>query len=438
MPDPVVVVGGGLAGLAAAARLAKVGHQVELYERSEVLGGTWAPYQLLSGVTVDDAPSIIGFPAPWRDLFRKSGRPLEAELARMGYALEPAQPATMIFVDGAELTLPTDRGGQYSALAEAYGSSVAERWRDLLNRLDQVWQTLRGLGLEAELRSRRQLNRTATRSLFGHRMTLADIATSIAHDHLGALIRSIAYRMGSVPEQTPAFAAVELSIQRTFGRWQVAALDAHSELDIGRSSVLVEALVSRLALRKVHLRLGCRVEGIHLHNGHVAAVATSAGDRPASAVVATCDPWQIFNDLLPATAARRTRRQLRSLSPAAAPTVAHHEAPTLTTGLRETVTLTATGIPTVRYLRQLADHGLQTVHDFNATLPRASYGAAWSGFASWLRRPPVTTEIPGLYAASPASPAGPGPSPVVLSAALAAYGCDDHLRELERRQFIPG
>jgi UDP-galactopyranose mutase len=437
MPDPVVVVGAGLAGLAAAARLAKVGHRVELYERSDVLGGTWAPYQLPSGVTVDDAPSIIGFPAPWRDLFRKSGRPLEAELTRMGYALEPAQPATMIFADGAELALPTDRGGQHAALADAYGSSVAERWRDLLNRLDQVWQTLRGLGLEAELRSR-QLNRTATRNLFGHRMTLADLATSIAHDHLGALIRSIAYRMGSVPEQTPAFAAVELSIQRTFGRWQVEALDTPSELDIGRSSVLVEALVSRLALRKVHVRLGCRVERIHLRNGHVAAVATSAGDRPASAVVATCDPWQIFNDLLAATAARRTKRQLRSLSPAAAPTVTHHEGPTPTTGLRETVSLTATGIPTVRYVRQLADHGLQTTHDFNATLPRASSGAAWNGFASWLRRPAVTTEIPGLYAAGPASPAGPGPSQVVLSAALAAYGCDDHLRDLERRQFIPG
>ena len=91
--DPVVVIGGGLAGLAAAARLAKAGHQVELYEQSNALGGTWAPYQLDSGITVDDAPSIIGFPAPWRDLFRKSGRPLEAELARMGYALAPGRAA---------------------------------------------------------------------------------------------------------------------------------------------------------------------------------------------------------------------------------------------------------------------------------------------------------------------------------------------------------
>jgi phytoene dehydrogenase-like protein len=427
MRDPVVVIGGGLAGLAAAARLAKVGHQVELYERSDRLGGTWTPYQLISDVTVDDAPSIIGFPAPWRDLFRKSGRPLEAELARMGYALEPAQPATMIFADGAELTLPTDRGGQYTTLAAAYGSSVAERWRDLLDRLDNVWQTLRGLGLEAELRSSRQLNRTAKRSLLGHRMTLADLATSIDHDHLGALIRSVAYRLGSLPEQTPAFVAVELSMQRTFGRWQVQPLDTNSGLGVGRSSVLVEALERRLALRKVQVHLGCLVEGIHLRNGDIAAVATSAGDRPASAIVATCNPWQTFNDLLPIKAARRTRRQLRGLGPAAAPTVTHHEAPAPTDLLHETVTLTEAGVPTVSYLRQLADQGLRTTHDFNAKQPRASYGVAWSGFASWLRRPSVTTEIPGLYAASPSSPAGPGASQVVLSAALAAYGCQDHL-----------
>ena len=72
--------------------------------------------------------------------------------------------------------------------------------------------------------------------------------------------------------------------------------------------------------------------------------------------------------------------------------------------------------------------GIRSVHDFNQTLPRASYGVAWNGFSSWLHRPLVTTEIPGLYAAGPFSPAGPSPSHVVLSAALAAYACDDYRR----------
>jgi phytoene dehydrogenase-like protein len=427
MPNPVIVIGGGLAGLAAAARLAKRGHQVELFERSDKLGGTWAPYQLESGVTVDDAPSIIGFPAPWRDLFRKSGRPLEAELAKMGYTLAPAPPPTLILGGGAELTLPTDRGGQYATLAAAYGRSVAQRWGRLLDRLDEVWQSLRGLGLEAELRSRRQLNRTTRRHLLGRRMTLADLATSIDHQDLGALIRSVAYRMGSVPEQTPAFAAVELSVLRTFGRWQLLPIYNEARLDVGRSSILVEALAARLALRKVTVHLSCPIEGIEMRDGKIIAVVTSAGDRPAAAVIVTCDPWHTFSDLLPVASARRTRRRLRELVPAAAPTITHRAALEPTAQVHETVTLNDVGVPTVSYLHQTAGEAVRSVHDFNKTLLRPSYGVAWHGFTSWLRRPPVTTEIAGLYTAGPASPAGPSASQVVLSAALASYGCHDYL-----------
>jgi phytoene dehydrogenase-like protein len=428
MPDPVIVIGGGPAGLAAAARLAKAGHGVELYEQSDTLGGTWAPYRVDSGLVVDNAPAIIGFPAPWRDLFRKSGRPLEAELARMGYALVPAEPPTMIFADGTELILPTDRGGQHTTLAGAYGQPVAERWQQLLDRLGEVWQTLRGLGVEAELRGRRQLNRATRRSLFGRSATLADLATSIDHQHLGSIIRSVAYRSGSVPELTPALAAVELYLSRTFGRWQLQPLDAELRLDVGRSSLLVEALAARLGLRKVEVHLGCPVSAITLRDGRALAVETSAGERPAAAVIATCDPWQIFNTLLPIAATRPIRRRLRDLSPAAAPTISHDITPALTAPVAETIALNETGVPTVSYRRHVAGGGIHTVHDFNQTVPRPSYGVAWNGFDSWLRRPPVTTQIPGLYTAGPFSPAGPSPSHVVLSAALAAYACHDYLR----------
>jgi phytoene dehydrogenase-like protein len=437
MADPVIVIGGGLAGLAAAARLAKAGHAVELYEQSDRLGGSWAPYELESGITVDDAPSVIGFPAPWRDLFRKSGRPLEAELARIGYALAPAGPPTMIFGDGAQLTLPADRAGQHSALTDAYGRSVADRWQQLIDRFGEVWQTLRGLGFEAELRDRRQLNRTARRSLFGPSLfgpgrfgqgsTVADLATSIDSQHLAALLRSVAYRSGSRPEHTPAFAAVELYLMRTFGRWQVQPLEADARLDAGRSSVLVEALAARLALRKVAVHLGCRIESVTVRNRRATAVVTSDGERPAAAVVATCDPWQTFNELLPLAAVHRIRRGLRELNPAAAPTITHQQVPKPAAPVTETVTLSETGVPTVDYLRQAAESGIRTVHECKQMFPRPSYGVAWNGFGSWLRRPPVTTGIFGLYTAGPFSPAGPSASHVVLSAALAAYGCQDYL-----------
>ena len=219
MTDRVVVVGGGLAGMAAAARLAKARYAVTLYERSDRLGGRWAARSLPAGVLVDDGPAVHGFPAPWRDLFRKSGRPLEAELSRRGAELVPAPPAVITFADGSVLNWPANRGGQQAALTHTFGVAVAQRWSDLLDRLDRLWQVLRPLGWEAE-RSPGRLDRQLRRRLLG-RLSLAELADALDHPALTALVRSVAYRQGSVPEQTPALAAVDLSLARTFGRWQV-------------------------------------------------------------------------------------------------------------------------------------------------------------------------------------------------------------------------
>jgi len=51
----------------------------------------------------------------------------------------------------------------------------------------------------------------------------------------------------------------------------------------------------------------------------------------------------------------------------------------------------------------------------------------WAGMRSWVRRPAVTTEVPGLFVAGPFSPAGPGGSAEVLSGALAAYAVQNYL-----------
>jgi UDP-galactopyranose mutase len=418
MADPYVVVGGGLAGLAAAARLAKAGHPVELYERSDRLGGRWAPYAMGS-VTVDDAPAVLGFPAPWRDLFRKSGRPLEAELTRAGYRLDPAEPATVVFGDGTELRWPSDRGEQLRALTAAYGRPVAERWRDLVDRLDGVWQALRPLGWESELRGRSQLTRDVRRRLLG-RQSLARLGRDLGHPHLEAMIRSIAYRQGSVPERTPALAAVDLSLDRTFGRWQVQGADA-----AGRSSVLIEALAARLALRKVSVQLNTPVQRLERRDGRV---VVRAGDeqRPAAAVVVSADPWHTFADLLVDRAGRATLGGLRRLRPALAPAIHHSLIDEPSTGVSETLSLTTEGVPTVTYRRPVGQQTVISVHDFRSGSARPAYGAAWDGRRSWLDRPPISTG-PGLFLAGPWSAAGSGISAEILSGALAAYGADPRL-----------
>ncbi|SDS07935.1 Phytoene dehydrogenase-related protein [Friedmanniella luteola] len=431
-PAPVVVVGGGVAGMAAAARLAKAGHPVELFERADVLGGRWAPGDLPGVGPVDAAPGLLPFPAPWRDLFRKSGRPLEAELARSGHALVPAPPVRYRFADGSLLDLPTERGAQQATLRAAYGAAAADRWRDLLDELDEVWQTLRPLGLEYPLQERRQLSRPVLARLHARR-SLAWLAARLQEPHLEALVRSLAHRHGSRPERTPAFVAVDLSVSRRFGHWHVAASDpAARPSDTGRSSVLVEVLAARLATRRVVVHRGTPVTGLEVEDGRVVGVRVPDGLRRAAAVVVTTDPWQLVDALLPPDAAPALRRRTHRLHPAAAPAVEHGRLDRPARAVTETVELDVDGTPVVSWARPVGDgtvDGATVVsrHDFGRAGPNPSAGAAWRGWRSWLQRPPVTPGLPGLHLASAASAGGNGPSQVVLSGALASYACHDAL-----------
>ncbi len=419
-----MVIGAGLAGMAAAARLAKAGHPVELWEASSTLGGRWAPYPLAgTRVLVDDLPAVLGFPAPWRDLFRKSGRPMEAELARSGYQLVPAGPTVLTFADRTELTLPTDRGEQFAVMSRAYGAAVAGRWRDLLDRLDDVWQTLRPLGLERELDP--GLLTPGVRHRLLHRRSVADLAGSLGHPQLSALVRSVAYRQGSSPERTPALGAVDLAVARTFGAWQLEPTKPGPALDTGRSSVLVEALAARLALRKVKIRLSTEATGILVRDGQVVAIRSADGEQPTPAVISTVTPWGLAQLHPPSSV--RDRWHLNRLRPAPGPKITHSLRPEPVSSVSETVALSTDGVPVVSYLRPAGAASVHSVHDFAHPATGPGHGLASRGFGAWWRRPGISGGTAGLYTAGPFSPAGRNPSQQILSGALASYACHDRL-----------
>lgn len=66
----IVVVGGGIGGLSAAALLGAAGHQVTVLEASEHLGGkSWRIE--LRGQVLDTGPSLVTFPAVWAELLNR-------------------------------------------------------------------------------------------------------------------------------------------------------------------------------------------------------------------------------------------------------------------------------------------------------------------------------------------------------------------------------
>ena len=68
------VVGAGLGGLAAAARLAALGHAVTVLEQAERVGGKLGWYAR-DGHAFDTGPSLVTLPQVYRDLFAATGGP---------------------------------------------------------------------------------------------------------------------------------------------------------------------------------------------------------------------------------------------------------------------------------------------------------------------------------------------------------------------------
>jgi phytoene desaturase len=66
----IIVVGGGIGGLAAASLLGQAGHQVTLLEATSHLGGKSQRIRL-DGQTVDTGPSLVTFPGVWREYLRR-------------------------------------------------------------------------------------------------------------------------------------------------------------------------------------------------------------------------------------------------------------------------------------------------------------------------------------------------------------------------------
>jgi phytoene desaturase len=66
----VVVVGGGIGGLAAAALLGRAGHRVTLLEASGWLGGKSRRVEL-DGQRIDTGPAIVTFPGIWEEYLRR-------------------------------------------------------------------------------------------------------------------------------------------------------------------------------------------------------------------------------------------------------------------------------------------------------------------------------------------------------------------------------
>lgn len=240
----LAVVGGGIAGLAAAARLSKLGHSVTLIEADDRLGGSLGLQTADTPegrFTWDRGPAATLVPAALRDLFRKSGRPLERELD-----LVPVE-VTHHLPDGSRVSLPGgSRAGQLTAI-DALGSGMGERWCAYAASFSEDWELLRRHVFERAFDAA-VAPRSVTRLLRDTR-TLAARAAELEDPRLITLATADARLGGHRPETAPAWLGVSTYLEQRLGRW--TAPDG--------LGALAEVLATRLADRGVEVMLSHKV-----------------------------------------------------------------------------------------------------------------------------------------------------------------------------------
>ena len=424
----VVVIGGGFGGMAAAARLAKLGHDVTLLERSDGLGGALSTVEL-DGFAWDAGPTSTLLPAVIRDLFRKSGRPLEREL--------DLRPLDVVrehrFEDGSSLQLPGgSRAAQLTAV-DGLGPGLGQQWLDHVASYGDTWELLRREWFERpfdddlaprelrDLLSRREpLDKRLRRSLRDERLRLVAGHRLVMDGHE---LRNV-----------PVFAGVDVYLEQRFGAWTVP----------GGLAALGTAMAARLTLRGVTVLTGTEASDLVIRERHVAAVRTTAGEIAADLVVVSVDPRR-----LPALAS-----YVRRTMPAIPPVVCHIGLSGDVPDLPHEVVLHGDPLLVVRthgrapdggaawtvlgrghlaedVLTALARHGLDVRRQVVARVDRSPrdlveawggspHGTLWQGPRTARTRLGPRTPIPGVLAAGAHATTGSGLPFAGLSATLVA------------------
>ncbi|CAN5720398.1 phytoene desaturase [soil metagenome] len=297
--DPVVVIGAGLGGLAAAIRLRARGYSVMVLEATDQPGGRASVFRR-DGFTFDAGPTVITAPYLIDELFQLVGRD-----PRDYFTFAPVDPFYRVeYPDGSRFDYVGDEERILAQIAEMSPRDVdgyrrlaahAERIFDIgYTRLaDQPFNTLGEM-----LRVVPDMVR-----LGSYRTVYGLVARYISDERLRQAFSFQPLLVGGNPFRVTSIYMLIHWLERKWG--------VHFAL--GGTTSIVNAMVRLLNELGVEVRCGAAVERIEVERGRARAVRIEGGERiPCRMVVANGDPVHIYSRLVaPAHRKTHTDRALR-------------------------------------------------------------------------------------------------------------------------------
>lgn len=288
----VTVVGAGVGGLAAAARLATNGHAVSLFEAAESVGGKVGVVERRTDAGTfrfDTGPSLLTMPGVFAELFAATGDPIDRVLS-----IREIDPIVRYrFADGTVLRTTRDLKEQAARCEQAFGAGAGAAWSSLVDRAARMWNVVGDRVINQPLSVRgaaRDFRRPADLKVIAAGRTLRQLGRHYLSDSRQQMVlERYATYVGSDPRHAPAILAVIPYLEHATGAW-------HVEGGLGR---LAMALANRVLERGGTIRVNCPVVSIGAVAGRVESVLLADGSTVrCDVVVANADASTVFGRLL--------------------------------------------------------------------------------------------------------------------------------------------
>ncbi|MBC8994153.1 FAD-dependent oxidoreductase, partial [Micromonospora chalcea] len=263
----IVVIGAGVGGLAAAARLAVTGHEVTVLERAGTVGGKLGRYAHHTPEGVwhfDTGPSLFTLPQVFHDLFEATGAKLDEYLD-----LVPLDPIVRhVFPGGGQALDSCADPDEFAArIGAAFGDRSAADWRGLWRRAGRVWAASHRDILRRTVDSPRDLAALAWRlgdlAAIGPGRSLRGLGRRHLSDpRMRMLLDRYATYTGADPRRAPAALVAVPYAELAYGGWYLR----------GGLGTLADALLSRCLDLGVVVRTDAAVTRIDAAGGRVHGV----------------------------------------------------------------------------------------------------------------------------------------------------------------------
>ncbi|MCK6501630.1 MAG: phytoene desaturase family protein, partial [Nitrospira sp.] len=308
--DSIGIIGGGLAGLAAACTLGARGYRVILLESNSWFGGKAAVLQE-NGFRFDMGPTILTLPSVLRRIFTEAGRNMEDYLD-----LDPQW--RCFFEDGSILDLREDTDRMCEELdrfsPDTKSGEGYRRFAKLARRLNDIsqkyyfYKPIGGISDMFEFRT--AISPGVLGDVLSMRMgsTVAATIRKFVRDPRAAqMFDHYTQYVGSSPEQSPAVLCGIAHMQSDEGVWY----------PIGGTRAVPKALARLATELGVEIRTQSHVTRILTEGPRVVGVELHGGETlPLAAVVSNRDAVRTFSELLPGHPAARRFAHRRDYEPA--------------------------------------------------------------------------------------------------------------------------